>query len=968
MRTEVTGILGVWLLLGLGAACSDSEGLDGGVADDAGAQFDGSPPTDTGLADAGEITGPQDASLDAGIDGAVDAGPDAAIDAGTVCPDRLTPAPIWPEALQELPLQGQLQWGQTHVIRPEDTRLAPSPARGRASLLLFTPDDALPANARLQIMATRQGQPLGVLTMAAPGALPILEQSLTDVPLAPHAPNAHSAMIPWTWAQADTVLQIGYVDPEMSPSTRFVHSQALASFGAPHRFTVTRSKIVAFGEPGFDTATQPAASILQDFYASLPASELRWVDYAPWRVQSLVVQTDNGPRLVHSEAEREAVTDEDHWSILKNQFALRMSLANTGRGLSLTVLSEGDNSPFSFGTSVSMGWFRDPAGMYRDIDDAPWAAGWTGWTAMWAQECGNGFIHEVGHSMTLAHFTEGTAARWGIEAQYPNDGTNIEAHPWGFDSTRGALRTLYRVDSSGPVMTMNELVGKRDPMNGGEARNAVACFPQYTGYHAQKAQLWMQNQPTLKKLNGIAGVYQWDGLAEAYVSAPNPNFVQPVSDVDAPVVTLIGTISSSIATSQTYPALYSPSGNLFELPNPESPGLPNHFQDAQYFIEIDLVDGTTQRALIARPRVVQSAELFAYAVNLDAVNPPVQVRLYLADAPYPNLDPRQSTLLHTRDIGPPPLDLPPVLTAGRGQLANAALLLSRWCEPGINCENRSEERAWRGYPGAISFSQAQPVQCSVFNTQSTLRIPVIDGDGGNFEVVVHAQRIVEGQGLRRAVPLQDRTSWIEGPDVTQSVRLWMPLAENQALPPGHYRTGAPYELSVQLQTPDGQSTALDPVQVRVDFERRPAVPVDLGTEYISPSFMATNSSMYFVTEDPAAGPNERVWWNDADPDPPLLSVQVIEGSSGQSSILKIRAQHLSCGNSRRDLHAGEASRDCEHAAVLYVDPVDNPQLTNPGTYQTPLSAPLVIEARRWHDPGGQDLVGRLVLDLRLTYP
>ena len=53
-------------------------------------------------------------------------------------------------------------------------------------------------------------------------------------------------------------------------------------------------------------------------------------------------------------------------------------------------------------------------GSYEDLNNAPWAAGWTGWTGIWLGECGNAFIHEVGHSGTLLHFVDGTAAAWGI--------------------------------------------------------------------------------------------------------------------------------------------------------------------------------------------------------------------------------------------------------------------------------------------------------------------------------------------------------------------------------------------------------------------------------------------------------------------------------------------------------------------------------------------------------------------------
>ena len=155
-----------------------------------------------------------------------------------------------------------------------------------------------------------------------------------------------------------------------------------------------------------------------------------------------------------------------------------MSLANTGRGLHQVEPWEGDSSPYSFGTSVGSGWVVSSDGSYSDINDAPHAAGWTGWTAMWLGECGNTFIHELGHSATLEHFNFGTAEAWGIAEEYPEDGINQANHPWGFDTTRNQFRTWYRVDSSGPVDNNGMWQGKQDPMNGGESSNTLHCFPQ----------------------------------------------------------------------------------------------------------------------------------------------------------------------------------------------------------------------------------------------------------------------------------------------------------------------------------------------------------------------------------------------------------------------------------------------------------------------------------------------------------
>lgn len=63
-------------------------------------------------------------------------------------------------------------------------------------------------------------------------------------------------------------------------------------------------------------------------------------------------------------------------------------------------------------------------------------------------ECGNTISHEIGHSMTLSHFTSGSAASWGISDEYPDDGTQLEGHPWGYDSPSRQFRTLFEADGS----------------------------------------------------------------------------------------------------------------------------------------------------------------------------------------------------------------------------------------------------------------------------------------------------------------------------------------------------------------------------------------------------------------------------------------------------------------------------------------------------------------------------------------
>jgi hypothetical protein len=58
-------------------------------------------------------------------------------------------------------------------------------------------------------------------------------------------------------------------------------------------------------------------------------------------------------------------------------------------------------------------------------------------------ECGNTISHEIGHSMSLNHFTTGTAEDWDISDEYPEDGTHLASHPWGYDTVSRQYRTWY---------------------------------------------------------------------------------------------------------------------------------------------------------------------------------------------------------------------------------------------------------------------------------------------------------------------------------------------------------------------------------------------------------------------------------------------------------------------------------------------------------------------------------------------
>jgi hypothetical protein len=948
--------------------------VDGAVGGDS-AVLDARPPVDGMTATDAEI------EADMGIDPDQGSEPDAmAPDMDPVdpeelyadCRDELRSAPDWAAADQTLALAGGFEFGQTHVVGADEMRIAPRLIAERETLVLFSPDRPLQADAPLLLAARRDGDLLGVIEMAPPDdGVGLLESALTAIPLAPYSQTAWSTVLPWSWVVDGLEIEAGYITRDPDGSTRYSNVHRLPDLGAPHRFTISRARMVLFGEPDKATDTQPAARIAKDFFATLPHAELRWIDSSPWRLDEIVVPTENGPRLVVSEAQRRMLTnDENHWSIIKHQFALRLSLANTGRGLFLTRPPEGDNSPYSFGTSVGMGWYRDPLGNYRDIDDAGLAAGWTGWTAMWVNECGNGFIHEVGHSCTLAHFTEGTAARWDIADEYPRDGTNLESHPWGYDSTRRQMRTWYRVGRDGVVLDGNgDIQGKRDPMNGGEAPNDVTCFPQYTAYHARKIQRWSQNSPTIASVGGAPGIYRWG--ADGYDPEEPAAHHQRPAAVDVPVYTIIGSLGAAPEANRTYPPIHWPQGNLFQWPDPFGDDLDGPFLGAQYFLEVEYADGERDFALIARAQV-RDNQMFEYSLNVDARRNPFRIHLHLSRAAYPDIARDQSEVLHTAEFGAPERH-DPVLRVGRGFLANDGLRLSNWCERGLNCARRMGISTWRPAGSQLFFTGsgadlAAATGCGALGEISEWTVPVVDQDGAEHRVVIHGQRVISTPGETLGTAVTDATPWLGVANNQQSLRAWIPYGANADLPPGRYRTVEPAPgLEAHLRRVDGRLESLGSVPVRVDLEVLDAIFVDLNREYRSPPLLTEESSFYFLVRDPRMGPTQRVWWNDNEAGPTRLTAPMVDQVTDEVATVVIRAQRETCNGELLDLNVGRVDRNCEHRVILWVEPDNNPDLVEGRTYRSSPTDLLVLDGRRWHEPNAEALVGTFAFELQYTH-
>ena len=647
-----------------------------------------------------------------------------------------------------------------------------------------------------------------------------------------------------------------------------------------------------------------------------------------------------------------------------------MSLANTGRGLVHVLGWEGDSSPYSFGTSVGMGWVRNDDGSYSDLDNAPYAAGWTGWTAMWLGECGNTFIHEVGHSSTLAHFTSGTASLWGIADEYPLDGVHLGTHPWGFDTTRKRFRTWYRVDSEGPVDDgSGGWTGKRDPMNGGESPNPVSCFPQYTGFHTAKMQTWNQTTPTITEVDGVPGIYTWDSSSRTYVESEiMAGYEAPIA-VHVATATIIGTLGNSAEAHHIYPPMYWPSGNVFTVPDPTADEVHDAYTGSKHFLKISYETGEQEYALINKGDIDDSG-LYLFSMNLNLERNPTRIALYRSDAAYPDMDVSEATSLYEVELEGPDAPLPEVVSVGQGYIANGSLELNDRCEPGINCDQRKAESEWRWSTENLHFvspddADDETVVCSDPGDYSILRIPVINEDGSTSTVIAHGQRVVSTATSNRESPINDITPWIDDPNLSQSFRIWLPYEENRFLEDGRWTNDGEYAITTLA---DGEAVANTPI--KIDLLIRTAETINLNEPFESPALTADDSSMYFTLEDDSIGPTSGIWWGDSSPT--TLTIPVIDTSTAEASTITVNSWKKACNLGWGiwwNLNSGQvADSECDQSVYLDIPADQNEHLTSGRVYRSPDSHPVVFEGRRWHSPDSGAIVGTFVYSIEYTAP
>jgi hypothetical protein len=329
-----------------------------------------------------------------------------------------------------------------------------------------------------------------------------------------------------------------------------------------------------------------------------------------------------------------------------------------------------------------------------------------------------------------------------------------------------------------------------------------------------------------------------------------------------------------------------------------------------------------------------------------------------------------ATALYTLELGTPAEAPPDVVTVGRGYVANGALSLRHWCEPGLNCDSRWAESQWRWPSANLHFvgpsgDEEDTTVCSDAGDTRALRVPIVDDTGAVAELVLHAQRVVRAGENERAVPFDDVTPWIDAPNLTQALRVWIPYAENMDLPAGEWTNDGEFVITALS---DGEPVANTPINVALTV--RDAEVVNLESAFESEPLTAEGSSMYYLMEDASMGPTSRVWWGDSSATP--LTIPVVDEATGESVVLNVDSWKKSCNQGWGiwwNLNSGQAADgECTHSVYLEMPETGNEHLESGHTYASPPSQPAVFEGRRWHDPEGQEVVDTFVYVLEYTAP
>lgn len=150
-------------------------------------------------------------------------------------------------------------------------------------------------------------------------------------------------------------------------------------------------------------------------------------------------------------------------------------------------------------------------------------------------------------------------------------------------------------------------------------------------------------------------------------------------------------------------------------------------------------------------------------------------------------------------------------------------------------DTRLAQISWRPKEAQLYFTSdgiaRQPLECGGHGgvRHSSLTLPVRNEHGETANLVVHAHRWISAPAATsRGAPLEDATPWIMLANAEQTLRVWVPYAENSALPPGRWQSLNATTVQVWAHSAAAPPYAADQVFDEIDIS------VDL---WVPPPFM-----------------------------------------------------------------------------------------------------------------------------------
>ena len=354
------------------------------------------------------------------------------------------------------------------------------------------------------------------------------------------------------------------------------------------------------------------------------------------------------------------------------------------------------------------------------------------------------------------------------------------------------------------------------------------------------------------------------------------------------------------------------------------------------------------------------------------------MKLYKYNTAYPSITSSTGrTLLHERFISVSS-DIPATTHVGRGWLGNSSdVVIKSVCFTASSCASSPIKYLWRGADGykytlSTNYSQVVTDGATTVFTIHAVR----SEDGLLYDVQVTASRFLDEGGPTFPL-LSSPTSNSSIPsDATHGFLFTAPYALNMNLPYGTYLSS---DTAYVLMSGDGvDGIASSTLRLSVSFKiQRSTVSVYFTPNYkfstqIINSTVPSVSSVYYIATDRTIGPTQRIWWGTTggytNVTVPMFSSCFGGFFNGSSVTLFLKAQQYSCG-SRWEMNAGRGADSCGHALELSVAfPALNPWLSTTPTgcvLSSHPMTPVVIEARRWHDPLGAMLLQTFVMNITL---